>query len=209
MPTCSVHANEPKLSLSRDFAFVCLHFQNMTLEDGICIERWSPSAGDLSGDLDCLGGLLHACIHGGASVSFVLPFSRADSTAFWQDQVLPAVNAGARCVLVARSDGRIVGTVQIDFATSRNQPHRAEVKKVLVHPDLRRRGVARSLMLAVEEEARDAQRTFLVLDCVTDGAGKKLYTSMSYLAVGVIPRYSLNFDSTELQCVTIMYKELR
>jgi GNAT superfamily N-acetyltransferase len=183
--------------------------RTITPPDGICIERWGPTPGDLSGDLVALGELLHACIHGGASVSFVLPFSRADAESFWRDQVLPAVNAGSRRVLLARSAGRIVGTAQLDFAVSANQPHRAEVKKVLVHPDLRRRGVARSLMLAVEEEARDGQRTLLVLDCVTDGAGEKLYTSMGYLTAGVIPRYSLNFDSTKLQCVTIMYKELR
>ncbi len=176
--------------------------------DPIRIERWNPDPARLNDDLDMLGRVLHACVHAGASVSFVLPFSRDDAKAFWQDQVLPAVNAGSRCVLLARLAGQIVGTVQLDLATPPNQPHRAEVKKLLVHPDARRRGIARSLLAAVEKQAREARRTLLTLDTVTGASAEPLYLSLGYVAIGVIPRYALSFDSSELEATTVMYKEL-
>ena len=172
------------------------------------IERWNPHALGVDNDLEMLGGVLHACVHAGASVSFVLPFSRTDAMAFWQDQVLPAVHAGTRRVLLARMAGRIVGTVQLDLVMPPNQPHRAEVKKLLVHPDARRCGIAKSLMGALEDQALQARRTLLVLDTVTGGAAERLYLSLGYTAVGVIPRYALNFDSTKLESTTVMCKEL-
>ena len=173
----------------------------------IRVDPWSPGAA-LAEDLDSLGGVLHACVHAGASVSFVLPFSHGDAVSFWRDQVLPAVNAGSRCVLLARLSGEIVGTVQLDLATPPNQPHRAEVKKLLVHPRARRRGIARLLMAALEDHARAARRTLLTLDTVTGGAAEPLYLSMGYQASGVIPRYALNFNSTVLESTTVMYKSL-
>ena len=155
-----------------------------------------------------LGGVLQACVHAGASVSFVLPFSHDDARAFWRDEVLPAVNAGNRRVLLARLDGQIVATVQIDLATPPNQPHRAEVKKLLVHPTARRLGIARSLMFAVEDKAREARRTLLTLDTVTGNPAETLYRSLGYVAIGVIPNYALSFDSSRLESTTVMYKEL-
>ncbi len=180
----------------------------MASPNPIRIECWKPDAAGVNDDLDMLGGVLHACVHAGASVSFVLPFSRGDAKAFWRDQVLPAVHAGSRRVLLARVGGRIVGTVQLDLATPPNQPHRAEVKKLLVHPDARRSGIARGLMAAVEEQAREARRTLLTLDTVTGGAAEPLYLSLGYAAIGVIPHYALNFDSSVLEATTVMCKEL-
>jgi GNAT superfamily N-acetyltransferase len=174
----------------------------------VCIERWNPDARSIDNDLEMLGGVLHACVHAGASVSFVLPFSHTDAKAFWQHQVLPSVHAGTRRVLLARMAGRIVGTVQLDLAMPPNQPHRAEVKKLLVHPDARRCGIAKSLMAAVEEQALESRRTLLVLDTVTGGAAERLYLSLGYTPIGVIPRYALNFDSTKLESTTVMCKEL-
>ena len=174
----------------------------------IRIERWNPDPAGTDGDLEFLGGILHACVHAGASVSFVLPFSLHDAKAFWHDQVLPGVLAGSRRVLLARLGERIVGTVQLDLATPPNQPHRTEVKKLLVHPDARRRGIARSLMAAVEVQAQEARRTLLTLDTVTGGAAELLYLSAGYIAVGTIPRYAFNFDSSKIEGTTVMYKEL-
>jgi len=166
------------------------------------IELWTGA------DLDQLADVLHACVHAGASVSFVLPFSKDEAIAFWRDQVLPAVNAGTRGVFIARADGRIVGTVQLDLSTPPNQPHRAEVKKLLVHPDARRRGIARSLMNAAHDHARAAHRTLLTLDTAVGSLAEPLYLSLGYVPIGVIPRYSFNFNSTVLEGTTVMYKDL-
>src|SRR5262249_54275638 len=155
-----------------------------------------PNAARVETDLEELAAVLHACVHAGASVSFILPFSHEDAKAFWREQVLPAVSDGTRRVLLARLDGRIVGTVQLDLATPANQPHRAEVRKLLVHPDARGQGIARGLMVAVEEVARAARRTLLTLDTVTGGAAEGLYLSLGYLVTGVIPQYALNYDSS-------------
>jgi ribosomal protein S18 acetylase RimI-like enzyme len=145
----------------------------------------------------------------GASVSFILPFSQDDAKAFWRDQTLPAVTAGLRSVLLARWEGRIVGSVQLDLATPPNQPHRAEVRKLLVHPEARRRGIAASLMTALEAEARRRRRTLLTLDTVTGGYAERLYRSLGYVAIGAIPGYALNFNSNEREATTIMYKDLQ
>ncbi|HTS47899.1 MAG TPA: GNAT family N-acetyltransferase [Bryobacteraceae bacterium] len=174
----------------------------------IQIERWLADPPHLAEEIDMLGAVLHGCVHAGASVSFVLPFSHDDAKAFWRSKVLPAVQSGLCRVLVARGGGQILGTVQLDLATPPNQPHRAEVRKLLVHPDARRRGIARALMLALEHEAREAHRDLLTLDTVTGGFAEPLYLSLGYIKVGVIPHYAVRPDSPELDATTIMYKEL-
>src|SRR5580704_432960 len=174
----------------------------MSSPGAIRMERWTPDPAAVSADLEMLGMLLHAVVHAGGSVSFVLPFSQADAERFWRDQVLPAVYEGTRWVLLAREGRQIVGTVQLDLATPPNQPHRAEVRKLLVHPKARRQGIARALMLAIEEEARRAQRDLLTLDTTTGGFAESLYQSLGYQTVGVIPRYSLSIDSLALDPTT-------
>jgi ribosomal protein S18 acetylase RimI-like enzyme len=180
----------------------------MTVSIPLRIEGWTPNPAGADADLDMLARVLHACVHTGASVSFVLPFSPDDAKAFWRDQVLPAVYMGNRRVLLARLDGEIVGTVQIDLSTPPNQPHRAEVKKLLVHPEARRHGIARALMAAVDEQARAAHRNLLTLDTVTGGPAEALYRSLGYAVSGIIPHYALNFDSSRLEDTTVMYKQL-
>jgi len=171
------------------------------------IERWQPDADDLTNDVVSLGRLLHDCVHAGASVSFILPFSHDDAVAFWRDRVFPTVHAGTCRVLVARGAVDIVGTVQLDLATPPNQPHRGEIKKLLVHPSVRRAGIARALMMAIEDQARDAQRSLLTLDTASNAA-EGLYASLGYVRVGVIPRFSIRPDLSELEGTTVMYKEL-
>jgi GNAT superfamily N-acetyltransferase len=175
------------------------------------IEEWRPDrsgAAARDGDLDALADVLHAVVHTGAGVSFVVPFSVADARRFWVENVLPGVRAGTRRVLVARRDGRIVGTVQIDCATPPNQAHRAEVLKLLVHPSARRHGIARALMIAVEEIARSHGRTLLTLDTWTGSPAEQLYRSLGYTTVGVIPRYARGSLTPALEPATFMYKEL-
>lgn len=179
----------------------------MSEERAFQIERWQPRTEQLAGDIASLGRLLHDCVHAGASVSFILPFSHDDAAAFWRERVWPTVQAETCRVVIARHNGDIVGTVQLDLATPPNQPHRGEIKKLLVHPSARRAGIARALMLAIEDEARKAQRTLLTLDTASDAA-ERLYASLGYVRVGVIPRFSIRPDLSELEGTMVMYKEL-
>jgi ribosomal protein S18 acetylase RimI-like enzyme len=155
-----------------------------------------------------LGMLLHACVHDGASVGFVLPFAREESEAFWSDQVLPAVRSGSRLLLVAECDGSLTGTVQLCTHTPPNQPHRAEVSKLLVHPNRRRRGIARALMTELERQAVRLGRGLLTLDTRSGDSAEPLYASLGYRTAGVIPGYCLNPFEDRLDSTTVMYKVL-
>jgi GNAT superfamily N-acetyltransferase len=174
------------------------------------IEEWQPEPAGEDRDIDMLAEVLHASVHGGAGVSFFLPFSLDDARAFWRDKVLPGVRARTRRVVVARlaGDDRIVGTVQLDFALPPNQRHRAEVAKMLVHPTTRRRGIARALMTTLESIALSEGRTLLTLDTVTGSNAEPLYRSLGYITVGIIPRYARAALTPDLESTTIMYKEL-
>jgi ribosomal protein S18 acetylase RimI-like enzyme len=166
------------------------------------------STNALASDIAMLADVLRAVVYDGAGVSFVVPFSQDEASRFWMDAVLPGVRARTRHVLLARLDDRIVGTVQIDLSVPPNQRHRAEVLKLLVHPDARRRGIARSLMLALEPIARTEGRTLLTLDTWTGGHAEALYRSLGYVTVGVIPRYARGSLTPALEPATFMYKEL-
>ena len=166
----------------------------------IRIEEWrldDQDAAEIERDLDMLADVLHAVVHDGAGVSFVVPFSTDAAREFWVDKVLPGVRSGTRRVAVARRDARIVGTAQLEFAWPPNQQHRADVTKLLVHPEARRQGIARALMLALEEIA------------LTGGRTERLYQSLGYVTVGVIPRFARGSLTAALEPTTIMYKELR
>jgi ribosomal protein S18 acetylase RimI-like enzyme len=175
------------------------------------IERWRPGMppdASTDRDLDALADVLHAVVHEGAGVSFVVPFSHGEARAFWDRTVLPDARDGTRCVLVARDGARIVGTVQLVLAVPPNQQHRAEVVKLLVHPSARRRGIARALMIALESAARAERRTLLTLDTWTGSAAESLYRTLGYVTVGVIPRYARGSITPALEAATFMYKEL-
>lgn len=182
----------------------------MTLDtDRLELSLFGPA--ELERALPELAGLLHACVLDGASVNFVLPYAPAEAEAFWRDKVLPAVRAGARLLLVARLGGpagRIAGSVQLALDTPPNQPHRAEVSKLLVHPDFRRRGVARALMAALEREAARRGRSLLTLDTRTGDKAEPLYASLGYATAGVIPGYCRDPHEDRLDATTIMYKAL-
>lgn len=166
------------------------------------------SADDVARHIRELGALLHACVHDGAAVSFVLPFTHSDSEAFWSRKVLPKVRDGGLTVLVARRQGRIVGSVQLDHDTPPNQPHRAEVRKLLVHPDARRQGIAKALMAELERHASRLGRSLITLDTRTGDKAEPLYASLGYKAAGVIPGYSRDPMEDRLDATTIMYKVL-
>jgi GNAT superfamily N-acetyltransferase len=179
--------------------------------NNILIEEWQTDDSRstlLDIEVDMLADILHAVVHAGAGVSFFTPFSIDEARAFWINKILPQARAGKRRVLVARLDDKIVGTVQLDLDTPPNQPHRAAVEKMLVHPDARRRGIAKALMMALEDVARAEKRTLLTLDTVTGSNAEFLYGSIGYLRVGVIPDYARGSLTPELESTTIMYKQL-
>ena len=143
-----------------------------------------------------LADLLIDCVEGGASVSFMWPISRATALAFWRS-VADAVARGERTLLVAEdAAGRIVGTVQLVTAQPENQPHRADVAKMLVHRSARRRGVAQRLLEALDDAARAAGKSVLVLDTVTGGDAERLYARAGWQRVGEVPRYALMPDGS-------------
>jgi ribosomal protein S18 acetylase RimI-like enzyme len=166
------------------------------------------SANEAAHHVAALGALLHACVHDGASIGFVLPFTVAGSEAYWRSKVLPRVADGCVVLLIARIDGRIVGSVQLDHDTPPNQPHRAEVRKLLVHPDCRRQGSAKALMAAIERRAAELGRSLLTLDTRTGDHAEPLYTALGYRTAGIIPGYCRDPFEAKLDPTTVMYKAL-
>jgi GNAT superfamily N-acetyltransferase len=140
--------------------------------------------------LQALAALLIDCVDGGASVSFMHPLSVEKALAFWRN-VADGVALGERALLVAEDDAGIVGTVQLVLAQPENQPHRADLAKMLVHRRARRQGLGEALMQAAEKLGRECGKTLLVLDTVTGSDGERLYTRLGWQKSGVIPGYAL------------------
>jgi GNAT superfamily N-acetyltransferase len=156
--------------------------------------------------LDQLASVLADCVEGGASVSFMSPFSHAEALAFFR-KVAGSVASGDTALLAARLDGRIVGTVQLGLDTPPNQPHRADIKKLLVHRSARGHGVGAALMAQVEEEARRRSRWLLVLDTVPGENGYRLYVREGWTPTGIIPDYAM-FPDGRLCDTAVFWKRL-
>jgi GNAT superfamily N-acetyltransferase len=153
-----------------------------------------------------LAALLVDCVEGGSSVSFMHPLTRERAAAFWR-RVAQGVEAGERALVVAEDAEGVCGTVQLVLAQPENQPHRAELVKMIVHRRARRRGLGAELMRSAEAMARDCGKTLLVLDAVTGGDGARLYERMGWVRVGDIPRYALMPDGTPCSA-TYYYRHL-
>lgn len=158
------------------------------------------------GLIDELADVLIDCVEGGASVSFVLPLTRERAVAFWR-RVAEGVAAGERALLVAEDAHGVCGTVQLVLDQPENQPHRADLAKLLVHRRARRQGLGAALMRAVEAAALDCGKTLLVLDAVTGGDAARLYERLGWQRVGVIPGYALMPDGAPCD-TTYFYREL-
>ncbi len=156
--------------------------------------------------LSALAELLLDCVQGGASVSFMASLSKAEAEAFFKT-VLEGLEKGERYLLAAFAGPQLVGTVQLVPATPPNQPHRADIAKLLVARSARGQGIARRLMEQAEETSRRIRKTLLVLDTVTGGHAEKLYTRLGWTRVGVIPNYALFPDGTFCD-TTVFYKQL-
>jgi predicted N-acetyltransferase YhbS len=137
--------------------------------------------------------LLKDAVASGASIGFLLPFTDEDAAAYWRD-VAEALKSPHRILLVAKADGEIVGTVQLDMASRPNGSHRAELAKLMVHTSRRGQGIAQALITAIEHEARLAGRSTLILDTREGDPSEKLYIKMGYIRAGTIPAYARSTD---------------
>jgi GNAT superfamily N-acetyltransferase len=169
---------------------------------------WSPRRLHTVDDaqVDGLADVLIDCVEGGASVSFMHPLTRERAAAFWR-RVAQGVAAGERALLVAEDEHGLCGTVQLMLEQPENQPHRADVAKMLVHRRARRQGLGAALMRAAEATARECGKTLLVLDTVTGGDAESLYQRLGWERVGVIPGYAL-FPRGGLCSTTVFYRKL-
>jgi GNAT superfamily N-acetyltransferase len=156
-------------------------------------------------ELHALARVLIDCVEGGASVSFMHPLPLAKAVAFWRG-VADDVARGARALLVAEDAAGIVGTVQLVLAQPENQPHRADLSKMLVHRRARRHGLGAALMHAAEETARACGKSLLVLDTAS-GDAERLYARMGWTAVGTVPDYAL-WPHGGLCATTFFYRRL-
>ncbi|BGE67160.1 TPA: GNAT family N-acetyltransferase [Pseudomonas aeruginosa] len=156
--------------------------------------------------LDELAEVLLDCVEGGASVSFMWPLPRERALAFWRG-VGESVAGDERLLLVAEAEERIVGTVQLLLDQPPNQPHRADVAKMLVHRRARRRGIGEALMGELDRLARACGKSLLVLDTVSGSAAERLYLKTGWTRVGEIPDYALMPDGTPCP-TTYFYKRL-
>ena len=152
---------------------------------------WSPRRVHALDDaqIAALADVLIDCVEGGASVSFMHPLSRARAAEFWR-HVGQGVAAGERALLIAEDAEGLCGTVQLVLDQPENQPHRAELSKMLVHRRARRQGLGAALMRAAEAAARDCGKTLLVLDTANEEA-ERLYERLGWVRVGVVPDYAL------------------
>ena len=153
-----------------------------------------------------LSEILVDCVDGGASVGFMLPYGMNDAALYWQG-VADQVAAGTTLLLVAEIDGRMFGTVQVGFAQMPNQPHRGDLKKLLVHRAVRGNGLSRLLMDAAERQAAAHGKTLLVLDTATGSPAEAIYPRLGWIRSGVIPDYALWPDGGYCD-TTIFYKRI-
>ncbi|MGF9758496.1 GNAT family N-acetyltransferase [Microvirga sp. 0TCS3.31] len=176
------------------------------MNDPVTIRQLTPQ--EAREQIGALSAVLIDCVEGGASVSFMLPMTQDRADAFWQG-VADGVAAGERILLVAQDPASrmVVGTVQVILKQPENQPHRADIAKMLVHNQARRRGVGAALMRAAEEAAAKAGKTVLVLDTVTGGDAERLYERVGWVKSGVIPNYAL-WPRGGLCDTTVFYKQI-
>jgi GNAT superfamily N-acetyltransferase len=156
--------------------------------------------------IEALADVLIDCIDDGAGVSFLHPLDPDKARAFWR-RIAHDVATGDRALLVAEDDTGIVGTVQLVLGQPENQPHRADLSKMLVHRRARRRGLGAALLESAEQTARDCGKTLLVLDTNTGSDAERLYARMGWVRVGTIPDFSVQ-PRGGLRATTVFYRKL-
>ncbi len=170
----------------------------------VTIRMLTPS--ETATAVPALAEILSDCVEGGASVGFMSPHTPDDAMPYWQG-VVHAVTDGNTVLIVAEKDGEILGTVQLGIGMMPNQPHRADLKKLLVHRKARGLGLSRLLMEAAESAAAKHGRHILVLDTATGSPAEAIYEKFGWQRVGVIPQYALMPDGSYCGS-TFFYKAL-
>lgn len=158
--------------------------------------------------ISALSSILVECVKTGASVGFVQPFTSEHSSEFWQNKVFNRIESNQLILLIAYVGSEVAGCVYLDIDTASNQRHRADVSKLLVHPNFRGRGIATKLMQAIEEHALQFNRSLLVLDTKTGDRAESLYKSLGYEVAGIIPNFAQAPNCKGYDATTYMYKSL-
>jgi len=159
--------------------------------------------------LDELTDTLYQCVHDGASISFILPFTKKDSESYWINKILPNLVNNNTITFIALINNKLAGTVQLECDTPPNQPYRAEVSKLLVNPNYQRKGIAKKLMLHLEEYAISINKLLLTLDTRTGDKAEPLYTNLGYQTAGIIPFFAKDPKEDRFDATTLMYKKLK
>lgn len=152
--------------------------------------------------------ILLETVAGDGAVGFVMPLSEGAAKDFWIKTIAPQLMSGERVLFAAFIDENLAGTGQLIVGMPNNQPHRAEISKLMVHPNHRRKGIARALMMRLEQTAIERNRTLITLDTRTDDGGMPLYISMGYEIAGVIPNYAKNAVTEGFHSTTYMFKQV-
>ncbi len=160
------------------------------------------------GAIPALADLLMDAVDSGASVNFLAGVTADEAAAWWSDRVAQVADGSITALVARDSDGRVVGSTLIIRSRNPNSPHRAEIGKVLVHRQARRRGIARALMETAETIARDDGRWLLILDTHTGSEAEAMYVALGWQRAGQIPNHSLTADG-RLNAATYFWKDLR
>ena len=166
------------------------------------------NAADIASHVDDLCRVLMDSVAGGAAISFMTPVPKADAERFWLQDVATAVESGSRRLFGAFVDQRLVGTVQLVLGMPPNQPHRAEISKMIVHPDGRRRGLGKALMNEALTVAKRVGKTLVTLDTRTGDVAEPLYRGVGFKESGVIPDFAYDPDGSAKHATTYMYRYL-
>ncbi|PEP63522.1 GNAT family N-acetyltransferase [Bacillus pseudomycoides] len=154
----------------------------------------------LDEDIEELSELLKTVVNDGASIGFLPPLEQEESTKYWQTVLAPEV-----ILFIAKINNKVAGSVQLHLITKPNGIHRAEICKLMTHPNFRRNGIGRSLMQKAEERAKQESRSLLVLDTREGDPSNRLYKSLDYQESGKIPEYAIS-PNGELDTTVIYYK---
>jgi ribosomal protein S18 acetylase RimI-like enzyme len=155
--------------------------------------------------IGALSRIMADSVNMGGSIGYMAPMSGTEAARFWYNIVMPEAAQGNRVVFAALRGGAIVGSVQLITATPPNQPHRAEIAKMMVAPDARRLGVGRALMVQAIARAKELGKTLLTLDTRTGDIAAPLYASVGFEVAGVIPDYAWDADGKGMHSTTYMY----